>query len=152
MSIHEQPMDDPKFPSKSIVPMTLNPWSFMIRTSPLAAIFRHAFGWKSLRRNCGIRSVRWCVFAKYFYIQLQCWIQKMQRYLTDTLVYKIYEYIIYTYIHVHDTIYTGLQTEATKRYINGVWVVHVVFFFFKMSFWSLQFHAWKARLSIASRS
>ena len=116
MSIHEQPMDDPKFPSKSIVPMTLNPWSFMIRTSPLAAIFRHAFGWKSLRRNCGIRSVRWCVFAKYFYIQLQCWIQKMQRYLTDTLVYKIYEYIIYiyTYIHVHDTIYTGLQTEATK--------------------------------------
>ena len=38
----------------------------------------------------------------------------MQRYLTDSLVYKIYEYIIYTYIHVHDTIYTGLQTEATK--------------------------------------
>ena len=89
--LHEQPMDGTKFPSKSIVPMTLNPWSFMIRTSPLA-IFRHAFGWKSLRRNGGIRSVRWCVFAKHFYIPLQCWIQKMQRYLTDSLVY---EYIIY---------------------------------------------------------
>ena len=134
MSIHEQPMDDPKFPSKSIVPMTLNPWSFMIRTSPLAAIFRHAFGWKSLRRNCGIRSVRWCVFAKYFYIQLQCWIQKMQRYLTDTLVYKIYEYIIYIHTYMYMILYIRVCKLKQLKIHQRVWVVHVVFFFSKCAF------------------